>query len=229
LLNGNNGIVSRIAGGWQMSWIANINSGRPFSISSQSMLYGQGVPNQVGMFDTKAGENAWPEGSRTGSYWYDPAKNQSKYAHVQDPQCLNVTTAQNLRGVCSLRAIALAEDTTKLIFVNPYPTERGNFRANSVEMGGVWSADMAMSKTIRITEGKSLQIRVDATNIFNHPMPTAGSWQSGVVRTRVPGAPVASLEGSFDWSTWSSVYRPLGYMDAKVGARTFQAKIRMDF
>jgi hypothetical protein len=88
---------------------------------------------------------------------------------------------------------------------------------------------MAMSKAIKITEGKSLQIRVDATNIFNHPQPTANSWQSGVVRVRVPGAPSATMGYFFDMTDFSYAYRPLGYMSAKVGSRTFQAKVRFDF
>ena len=29
-----------------------------------------------------------------------------------------------------------------------------------------------MSKSIRITESKTLQIRMDSTNVFNHPVPS---------------------------------------------------------
>ena len=31
--------------------------------------------------------------------------------------------------------------------------------------------DAAMSKSIRISESTTLQVRMDATNIFNHPVP----------------------------------------------------------
>jgi hypothetical protein len=164
------------------------------------------------------------------------------YAHVKDPQCSNVTTVDNLQTSCGLNAIALRSTTTvdaqgqniagpntKYIFVNPYPGERGNFQQNNLTQMAVWNTDMAMSKAIRITEGKTLQFRVDATNIFNHPLPTAGSWQSGVVRVRVPGSPATALTGSFDWTTFTFITRPLGYLDSKVGARTFQAKVRLDF
>jgi hypothetical protein len=125
--------------------------------------------------------------------------------------------------------VALASDTTQLIFVNPYPTKRGNFAQNSLRQPGIWSADMAMSKAVKLTEGKTLQIRVDATNIFNHAQPSAGAYQSGVVRTRVPGAPVATMGYYYDLTDSSYAYRPLGYMSSKVGSRTFQAKIRLDF
>ena len=88
---------------------------------------------------------------------------------------------------------------------------------------------MAMSKSIRITEGKTLQIRMDATNIFNHGQPTAGASQSGVVRTRVPGPPAATMGSYYDATDGSFAQRPLGYLSSKVGARTFQAKVRFDF
>jgi hypothetical protein len=229
LLNGNNGIVSRIAGGWQMSWIGNVASGRPFTLTStNTSLYANGVPNQVGPFN-RQGSVVWKSGVGTGSYWYDEATGKDKYTLVADPQCNNITTAQSLRTQCTLRAVALASDTTQLIFTNPYPTERGNFAMNSMRQPGIWGADMAMSKIVKITEGKTLQIRLDATNIFNHAQPTAGATQSGVVRTRVPGAPAATMNYYYDGTDASYVYRPLGYMSSKVGARTFQAKVRFDF
>jgi len=238
LLTGKSSVVSKIAGGWQMSWIGNIASGRPFSISStNTSLYANGVPNQVGTFD-RQGEVVWKPGAKYGSYWYDNATGTDKYVTVKDPQCNNITTAQGLSNQCTLRAVVLASSlnadgsvgsNTQYIFVNPYPGERGNFAQNSLRQPGIWSADMAMSKAIKLTEGKSIQIRVDATNIFNHAQPTAGAYQSGVVRTRVPGAPAATMGYYYDYTDGSYTYRPLGYLSSKVGSRTFQAKLRFDF
>ncbi len=88
---------------------------------------------------------------------------------------------------------------------------------------------MAMLKVIRITEGKSIQIRMDATNIFNHQQPTSNSFQEGVVRVRSMSPPAATLGYYFSMTDFSYALRPLGYMDAKVNARTFQGKVRFDF
>jgi hypothetical protein len=41
-----------------------------------------------------------------------------------------------------------------------------------MELPGSWSFDAAMSKSIRITESKTLLIRMDSTNVFNHPVPS---------------------------------------------------------
>jgi len=230
LLNGKNGVLSRIAGGWQMSWIGNVSSGRPYSITpTSSTLYGAASPNRVGTFEPgNEGNIVWPNGASTGVF-YGNADGTAKYSLVADPQCQSVTTAQGLQGSCTLRAFALNGDASKLVFVNPYPTERGNFAQNSLRQPPIWSADMTMSKSIRITEGKSLSIRMDATNIFNHAQPSAGAFQSGVVRVKVPGAPAAAMSGYFDFTDFSYAERPLGYVSSKVGSRTFQAKIRLDF
>jgi hypothetical protein len=230
LLNNSGGVVDRIVGGWQLSWIANWATGRPFGIiSTNTSLYANGIPDLVGPFDTKSGHVKWPAGASAGNYFWDSTLNAPKYANVPDPQCSNVTALQSLNAQCSLQAIALASDTSKIIFQNPYPTKWGNFQTNQLTQPAIWSADMAMSKGIKITEGKTLQFRFDATNIFNHQQPTTSSFRSGVVRIMTLSPPANTMGYYFSMTDMSYAMRPLGYMDAKVNARTFQAKIRFDF
>jgi hypothetical protein len=42
-----------------------------------------------------------------------------------------------------------------------------------MELPGNWNYDASLSKLIRVRESKSLQLRVDAINVFNHPTPSA--------------------------------------------------------
>jgi Ca-activated chloride channel homolog len=238
------GVVSRLVSGWTVGWIANFATGRPFGFSSTSTtLYGAGTPNRVGDFDTKSGYVNWAPGARTGHYWWDSRIHDDKYALVRDPQCTDgsVTALQGLNGsmVCGLMAVALNSSTARYqqdgkdhyqyVFINPAPAQRGNFQQNSLSQPAIWSADMMLGKSIRIAEGKSLQFRIDATNVFNHGQPSAGAWQSGVVRVRVPGAPVASMGYYSDATDSTYAQRAPGYLSSKVGARTWQAKIRFDF
>ena len=97
-----------------------------------------------------------------------------------------------------------------------------------MSMPDIWSTDMAMSRASRIPEGNTIQSRLDATKIFNHQAPASGSWQLGVVRVKIPGAPVSILASSFDYNAFQFVIRPLGHMNEKEGARIFQAKILLD-
>lgn len=200
-------------GGWQMSWITNLSSGSPNSITAASMLYANGVPDFVGpegSFDTKMGMVAWTPGAAEGNYF------GSRYIKVRDPQCSAIDPA--LQGSCTLQAIALASDPGVIVFQNPQPGTRGNFGRNNLTNLGRWNVDAALSKAFRVAEGKSLSVRVDATNVFNHPTPSLGY---ALVSTRnyIANNPDMSLNTS----------DPFGLLNNKVGNRTFQCKVRFDF
>jgi hypothetical protein len=51
------------------------------------------------------------------------------------------------------------------------PGTQGTQGARMLRLPGRWFFDANMSKTFRLTESKSLQFRVDANNILNHPNP----------------------------------------------------------
>jgi hypothetical protein len=71
---------------------------------------------------------------------------------------------------CTLDALADAK-TGQILLQNARPGTRGTLGTMTMQTRGVWSLDGNLSKTFRITESKSAQIRVDATNILNHPTP----------------------------------------------------------
>ena len=153
-----------------MSWIVNLNSGAPITIGTFSAgvgrhsIYANGTPDIVGPFDTE-GKIVFPEGSNSGVYFMD-----GKYQSVRDPQCNAVTTANTLNTACTLNAVADAA-TGQILLQNPLPGNRGNLGMSSAFGPGRWRFDANLAKQIRISESKSLQIRLDATNVFNHPEP----------------------------------------------------------
>jgi hypothetical protein len=53
--------------------------------------------------------------------------------------------------------------------VNPQPGKQGTLGLATVESLGIYRFDANLSKAFRIDEKKSVQIRVDATNVLNHP------------------------------------------------------------
>jgi len=166
LLRNSSGPLARIVEGWQMSWIVNLNTGQPLSITALNMLYGNGTPDVVGPFDRKSG-HAQFAGGATGSYF-----SRDDVKLVSDPQC--ATIAQSLRGLCSLNAVADAK-TGQILLQNPLPGKRGTFGQRAIEGPGRWRFDASMGKSIKITETKTLQIRMDAQNVLNHPEPQFAS------------------------------------------------------
>jgi hypothetical protein len=69
---------------------------------------------------------------------------------------------------------------------------------------GSWRFDANLSKTFRVAESKSLQVRVDAQNVLNHPQPSNPSLS-------ITGAGV------------------FGQITNKTGGRLFQGQLRFTF
>jgi hypothetical protein len=165
VLGRSTGTLARILENWQMSWIVNLNSGQPMNLASQSMLYNNGTPDIVGGIDPKAAKVEWPNGAANGSYFGVDAVRQ-----VRDPQCDGVTTLQNLRTNCTLTAVSDAK-TGQVLLKNSLPGTRGLLGQRVVEGPGQWRFDANLSKTIRISETRNVQFRLDALDVFNHAEP----------------------------------------------------------
>jgi hypothetical protein len=208
------GIAARLLENWQASWIVNLSTGAPLNVSSQSMLYGNGVPDIVGPFDSKSYRAGWANGAPNGNLFTD-ANNQPLYSKVRDPQCTNSSiVTPSLQALCTLNGLR-NNSSGQIVLQNPLPGKRGTLGRNTIEGLGTWSADMAIQKSIQIAETKSFTLRVDARNIFNHPTPA------------LPGV-FATTPGTADLNLTSTT-NPFGAFTSKTGNRTFQARARIDF
>jgi hypothetical protein len=95
-----------------------------------------------------------------------------------------------------------------IVLQNPRPGAQGNLGQSTFEMPGTFRFDANLGKSFNIGENRSLQIRMDATNVLNHPNP-------------LPAAPAISINqasGDFGYLT-----------NNKTGTRTFQAQLRLSF
>jgi len=155
----------------------------------------------------------WAPGASQG-YYYGTGST-AKYIVAADPQCSNpavfkTTTGSSANyyttGSCSLKALYVRNpdgSQGQLILQNPLPGHQGNF-SSYIEGLGSFSFDMGMTKSIQLTEGKSLNIRMNANNILNHPSPTS------------PGFTVGGF-GTF------------GVTGMKTGNRSFQGNVTIRF
>lgn len=212
-------IVGRIIGGWQLTWIHNMQTGHPMSITAgNTALYAATSPNLVGSFDTKQGHVSWAPNARYGNYFGD------RYTHVRDPQCTDATLVHSsLQAFCTLGAFADTQNNNAIVLRNPLPGQRGSFGRNNLTSPLTWDTSMALMKQVRITESKSFQLRIDATNVFNHAQPSNGVNPSASSRNATGSDPSLNLA-----ATWGQYVAP-GRMDSKTGVRTFQARLRFDF
>ena len=162
-------------------------------------------------FDFDSVDVYWPHGADAGNYF------GNRYDQVQDPVCTNSAIIDpSIQGRCTLNAIRNIE-SGNVVLQNPMPGRQGNFGLNRLTNITRWTLDMALSKSVRMTEGTSFKIRIDASNILNHPF---ASGTLGFTGTRIvfPTPPSTALNsGTF------------GAFEYKVGGRTFQFMARIDF
>ena len=240
LLSNTTGWVARAIEDWQLSLIFNMSSGMPNTIVGRSMLYesvnssnfGFPPPNlgpvdlspagvaAFGDFAHGIGKVSWADGAATGTYFGD-----MNFVRVPDPQCANVTTkvsgaGQTLQSRCnnllSALAVVAPDGTQTLVFQNALPGTRGNLGTNTIEGPGLWTLDASMSKTFRIDDRHRLQLRFDATNVLNHPVPCSPGFCPGQAR-----GTNLSLNGTTDFGL-------IGVKSA-LPARQFQGSLRLDF
>jgi hypothetical protein len=162
LFTNTSGILARVIEGWQTSWIVNLNTGQPLNITAQNMLYANGTPDVVGPFNVHSAHVQFPGGPN--GYYFAPGS----LKQVTDPQCAGI--ASNLRSLCSLSAIADGK-TGQILLQNPLPGTRGTLGQRVLEGPGRWRFDASLAKSIKLTETKNLQFRMDAQNVLNHPEP----------------------------------------------------------
>jgi hypothetical protein len=163
------GIVNNI----QVSGIMNYTTGAPLSITGISTIAGgTGNPIIVGNLEQNLGGGKIAETSNGVNYFdgwttvVDPGLTQVS------PNCApaGVTTTTNCNGMLSgYNNRALQDPSGNIVLVNAQPGQAGNFGAMTVRGPGRFDLDMNVLKRIRIDESKSVEIRVDAVNVLNHP------------------------------------------------------------
>jgi hypothetical protein len=89
---------------------------------------------------------------------------------MRDPQCTAI--AASLQSLCTLNAIADAK-TGQVLLQNAQPGTYPTMGIGSIFGPGRWRFDANISKSIKLAESKTLQFRLDATNVLNHPEPAA--------------------------------------------------------
>jgi len=192
--SGTHGLIAHLIEGWQFGSIVSLTTGAPLNVPARNTINRTGTPDIVGDFPRK-GEITW--GNVFGNYF------PQGYQSVADPACARVAAAApaNLNTFCTNRAIA--DSSGRIILQNAAPGQLGSLGLNPLYGPGSWDFDANLQKKIRFAEARSLTIRIDASNILNHP---------------TPGNPNLDINsGTF------------GEISTKTGSRTLAGQVRLEF
>ena len=235
VLGNSSGFLARAIERWQMNIIYNVTGGTLTSVTGQSGFNPQStgifgvpgfVPDLVGDFDFSKVKVRWngpagngPGGAGTGGPASGSYFGQSNiFTKVRDPQCnlsnnvdemgFNLMAGTTTAGNCTLNA--LQDSAGNIVLQSAMPGTTGSMGRNQIWNIGTWSLDGNIGKTFRISESKSIQIRIDATNILNHPTPN-------------------SLNLGMATANGGAVANDFGAVDSKTGTRSFQGTLRFSF
>jgi len=229
LFASSSGWFARAVEKWQTSIIFNYATGLPRAVTAFQMQYigaggngSQPRPDVVGPWVTPDTKAVWKD-TLEGSF----IPNQGAYIAFKDPQCTNGTVGvtdtlgRDLAGTnCTLTGLGLIVPvgtagsfvdpngrTVLPLLQNPQPGFQGNLGMNTMNTIGKLSLDANASKAFKITESKTLQIRIDSKNIMNHPL---------------MGDPTG-------FGNLLSLVDNFGKITTKSGSRTFQGQVRLSF
>jgi len=147
---------------------------------------------------------------------------------VTDPQCANVASSLTTLCTQNVHALALISGfdangkaiAGPIVLQHAAPGTRGNFDTDTIYGPGRWGADMNLGKSIEFMEGKSLTLRIDAQNIFNHPTP------SGTLPSSYNNRQYSLGNPNFDLGSTTLGFGQIPY---KGGHRVFSAKVKLNF
>jgi hypothetical protein len=157
------GWADRIIGGWQLSSIAQWQSGAPLHFITP---LGQNVGPYNATINTYDQVGPVPQGQlvKGNNYVSFFPTLTTQRAPVPgfggDPSLPGVFTNQ-----------IVVDSSGKTVFQNADPGRVGNmtYYASNVRGPGMLTFNAALTKSIRITEGKTFTLRVDAVNVLNKP------------------------------------------------------------
>ena len=113
-------------------------------------------------------------------------------------------------------------------FASRNEVTHGNERRNGLRGFSTWSADGVLQKQVRLAAGRSVQLRAEVHNVFNHPNfsqpDTSLGTVIGATGQFIPGPLFGRITG-----TGGVIGAPGSGASATGGARTIQLAVRFGF
>jgi hypothetical protein len=191
-------VISRVVEKWQFGAIFSVSAGGPLTITAPVSTFTEATGNTpviVGDFPKSMGHVTRVS---NGVVYFDGL------GQIPDPAINGVTTLQSLQGQFSNKAIT--DSSGRILLQNPQPGQLGTMGLKWIQGPGNLSLDMNLTKRVKLTETKEFELRIDASNVLNHPN---------------FGAPVAA-----NLSINSTSF---GRITTATGARSFVINSRLNF
>jgi Carboxypeptidase regulatory-like domain len=191
-------IVQRVVENWQLGGILNWRSGAPMNLTTgatattgrSSFNLGSEAPMVVGLLPKNTGGAIITATPGVVTYF-------DGFGQTNDPDRVNTTLTS------SNSELAITNASNNFLLVNPRPGQLSNLAKGYLRGPSALSLDMNLSKRIVVSETKSVEFRMDASNVLNHP-----NW----------GTPNTNINSN-----------TFGRITSATGNRSFTGNIRVNF
>ncbi len=157
------GWAARLVENWQFGGIFSFTSGQPLTLTTGLSTITNSTtdinPNIVGSFPKNSGSVTYV----ANGIQYFPSLKQ-----ITDPSIASVTALNSTSGSFNNKAITDANGN--LLLANPAPGTYGNLGLKWIEGPRDFKLDLNLIKRVRLSEGREMQIQVNAINFLNHPV-----------------------------------------------------------
>jgi len=147
-----NSLVNRAIGDWNMAGLFTMQSGTPFSI-----LSARATLNRSSRSASETADTSLTLGQLQNLFQVRMTGNGPYYVAAS-------AIGSDGRAVAPDGTPAFASQ----VFTEPGAGTIGTLQKADLNGPGVWNFDFKVAKDVRITESKSIEIRMDSTNLFNH-------------------------------------------------------------
>ena len=155
-----NRFIDAFLGGWKVSGILTMTSGRPFTVSAPVSTFTKSTTGSTpaivgGALSKSTGELQFD--GRGACYFCG-------FKQIADPNI--ALLAPSLASQSTLFA---QQGPNGVVLQNPLPGTLGNLAQTFFTGPSLFNLDMAMTKQFRISERYSFEVRTDWVNVTNHP------------------------------------------------------------
>ena len=154
-----NGLLDEILGGWRVSGILTYTSGVPFTVTAPDSTFTQFT---TGNTPDVSGALA----KTTGGVQYDGrgACYFCGFTQIRDPNISSLTTA-----LAAQSTLFAQRSPSGVLLTNPVAGTLGNLAQTFFTTANFFDLDASLSKSFRIKERLSFELRMDWLNATNHP------------------------------------------------------------